>query len=88
MPDKQQVVKELKQVLIEDLFVEVPEGEIKLEDSLANDLGVDSVGFIELNASLEEKYSIKIESDEATRENFRNLDVLSNFIVSKASKAA
>lgn len=86
--DKQQVVKELRQVLVEELFVEVPEGEIRLEAGLASDLGIDSVGFIELIALLEEKYSIKIESDEASRDNFHNLDVLSNFIIAKAAGRA
>lgn len=86
--DKQQVVKELRQVLVEELFVEVPEGEINLEAGLASDLGIDSVGFIELIALLEEKYSIKIESDEASRDNFHNLDVLSNFIIAKAAGRA
>lgn len=86
--DKQQVVKELRQVLVEELFVEVPEGEINLEAGLASDLGIDSVGFIELIAILEEKYSIKIESDEASRDNFHNLDVLSNFIIAKAAGRA
>jgi acyl carrier protein len=85
MSEKEKVVKELKQILTEDLFVSIPENEIKLEDSLANDLGVDSVGFVELTMILEEKYGIPISSEETTPENFRNLDRLSNFIVSKTA---
>jgi acyl carrier protein len=85
MSEKEKVIKELKQILTEDLFVSIPENEIKLEDSLASDLGVDSVGFVELTMLLEEKYGISISGEEATPENFRNLDRLSNFIVSKTA---
>jgi acyl carrier protein len=88
MSQKETVVKELKQILTEDLFVSIPENEIKLEDSLMNDLGVDSVGFVELTMLLEEKYGIPISGEEATPENFRNLDCLSNFIVSKTAARA
>ena len=55
MTDKETIVKELKKILVEDLFVSIPEGEIKLEDSLSSDLGVDSVGWVELVTILEEK---------------------------------
>ena len=85
MSQKEKVVNELKQILTEDLFVSVPENEIKLEDSLANDLGVDSVGLVELGMLLEERYGIPISSEEVTPENFRNLDRLSNFIVAKTA---
>ena len=85
MSQKEKVVNELKQILTEDLFVSVPENEIKLEDSLANDLGVDSVGLVELTTLLEERYGIPISSEEVSRENFRNLDRLSDFIVAKTA---
>ena len=65
--DKETIVKELKKILVEDLFVSIPEGEIKLEDSLSSDLGVDSVGWVELVTILEEKYGIEITGDEADK---------------------
>ena len=80
--DKETIVKELKKILVEDLFVSIPEGEIKLEDSLSSDLGVDSVGLIELVTILEEKYGIEI-SDEAASENLRTLDRLSSLVLAK-----
>ena len=81
--DKETIVKELKKILVEDLFVSIPEGEIKLEDSLSSDLGVDSVGLIELVTILEEKYRIEISSDEAESENLRTLDRLSGLVLAK-----
>jgi len=80
--DKETIVKELKKILVEDLFVSIPEGEIKLEDSISSDLGVDSVGLIELVTILEEKYGIEI-SDEAASENLRTLDRLSSLVLAK-----
>jgi len=83
LTDKETIVKELKKILVEDLFVSIPEGEIKLEDSIASDLGVDSVGLIELVTILEEKYGIEISSDEAASENLRTLDRLSSLVLAK-----
>ena len=88
MTEKEQLVRQLKQVLIDDLFVSIPENEIKLEDTLANDLGIDSVGFVELITILEEKYGIEITSEESTPENFRTLDRLSTFIQAKTAGTA
>ena len=82
MTDKETIVKELKKILVEDLFVSIPEGEIKLQDSISSDLGVDSVGLIELVTILEEKYGIEI-SDEAASENLRTLDRLSSLVLAK-----
>jgi len=81
--DKETIVKELKEILVEDLFVSIPVGEIKLEDSLSSDLGVDSVGLVELVTILEEKYRIEISSDEAASENLRTLDRLSSLVLAK-----
>ena len=81
--DKETIVKELKKVLVEDLFVSIPEGEIKLEDSLSTDLGVDSVGLVELVTILEDKYGIEISDDEAARENLWTLERLSSLVLAK-----
>src|SRR5437660_1780066 len=81
--DKETIVKELKKILVEDLFVSIPEGEIKLEDSLSSDLGVDSVGWVELVTILEEKYGIEITGDEAASENLWTLDRLSGLVLAK-----
>jgi len=83
LTDKETIVKELKKILVEDLFVSIPEGEIKLQDSISSDLGVDSVGLIELVTILEEKYRIEISTDEAASENLRTLDRLSSLVLAK-----
>jgi acyl carrier protein len=83
MPDRNQIVSDLKRILTQDLFVAIPESEIRLNDSLADDLGIDSVGFVELVTLVEEKYGIEIDSRDANSESLRTLDALSGFILSK-----
>jgi acyl carrier protein len=83
MPDKNQIVSDLKRILTQDLFVAIPESEIKLNDSLADDLGIDSVGFVELVTLVEEKYGVEIDSREANSESLRTLDGLSGFILAR-----
>jgi acyl carrier protein len=86
MADKHEIVNDLKRILTQDLFVAIPENEIKLDDSLADDLGVDSVGLVELVTILEEKYGIEIDGREAASEPLRTLDGLSNFIMVKTNQ--
>jgi acyl carrier protein len=83
MADKETIVKDLKQILVEDLFVSIPENEIKLDDALGEDLGVDSVGFVELIAMVEDKFAIQISENEAASGNLRTLDRLSDVILAK-----
>jgi acyl carrier protein len=86
MADKEQIVPELKKILTQDLFVAIPEDEIGLDDSLADDLGIDSVGFVELMTILEEKYGIEIDSREAKNESLRTLGGLCDFIMVKTNQ--
>jgi len=81
--DKETVMKDLKQILVEDLFVSIPEDEIKPDDALGEVLGVDSVGFVELLAMVEDKFEIQISENEAASGNLRTLDRLSDFILAK-----
>jgi acyl carrier protein len=86
MADKEQIVPELKKILTQDLFVAIPEDEIDLDDSLADDLGIDSVGFVELMSIVEEKYGIEIDGREAKNESLRTLDGLCDFILAKTNQ--
>jgi acyl carrier protein len=62
---REQIVAELKKILAEDLFVEVPTEKMKDTDSFSTDLGLDSVGQIELVSLLEERYGLKIDVKES-----------------------
>ena len=60
-PSKEQIAAELKKILVEDLFVEIPIEKMKDTDSLSSDIGLDSVGQIELVSIIEERYGFKID---------------------------
>ena len=64
-PSKEQIAAELKKILVEDLFVEIPIEKMKDTDSLSSDIGLDSVGQIELVSIIEERYGIKVDAQEA-----------------------
>ena len=64
-PSKEDIATELKKILVEDLFVEVPTDKIKDTDSLSTDIGLDSVGQIELVSIYEERYRLKLDVKEA-----------------------
>jgi acyl carrier protein len=48
-------------------------GDIQLNNSLVNDLGVDSIQFLELLAMLEEQFSFEMEVDDLRPELFRSV---------------
>ena len=57
----EQILTDLKKILVEELFVEIPVEKIKDSDSLSTDIGLDSVGQIEFVSILEERYGLKID---------------------------
>jgi acyl carrier protein len=63
----------LRDILIEDLFVELDKDRILLTASLRQDLGIDSLGFVELKAQIEKQFSIAISEDDFTPENFSTI---------------
>jgi len=67
-PSKAEITTELKKLLAEDLFVEIPIEKMRDTDSLNTDLGIDSVGHIELISILEERYGVKIDLKAAAAE--------------------
>jgi len=60
----------LRDILTDDLFVEVEKDRILSTDSLRQDLGIDSLGFVELKNQVEKRYGIIISEDDFTPEHF------------------
>ena len=65
--EKEKVIAELKHILVEELFIDIPQHELKDDDKLSNGIGLDSVGVIELIAIVEDKYAISVERREESR---------------------
>jgi acyl carrier protein len=70
----------LRDILIQDLFVEFEKDRILSTASLREDLGVDSLGFVELKDQVEKRFNIVISEDEFTPENFSTLLSLAGLI--------
>lgn len=70
----------LRDILIEDLFVEFEKDKILPTYSFRQDLGIDSLGFIELREQVEKRFSIVISDDDFTPENFSTISSLTSLI--------
>ena len=70
----------LRDILVTDVFVELEKDKILSTASLRQDLGVDSIGFVELKVQVEKRFSIVISEEEFTPENFSTISSLSGLI--------
>ena len=84
--DGAQIIIDLKKILVEDLFVDIPLEDIKENDSFTIDIGLDSVGLIELVTIVQDKYDLHINIEQDVSDHFRNLQSLSKFIESRISR--
>jgi acyl carrier protein len=79
----EQTIQTLKRILIHDLFVDISDAAIGLDDGLQTTLGLDSISFIELRVKCEEVFGIIIEDQDFSPENFRTLNLLARFVERK-----
>lgn len=76
----EKVIASLRKMIVNDLFVEIAENDIGLDDGLRTVVGLDSVGFVEMRVLCEQKFNIQISDDDYTPENFTSIRLLSNLI--------
>jgi acyl carrier protein len=81
------IIEELKSFFIDELFVDLSASEIKADMRLRDHLGIDSLGFTELLAYIEDQYQISVEEEEFIPENFRTIYSIVRFIESKTANA-
>jgi acyl carrier protein len=77
---KEQISNDVKKILVEDLFVDIPLEEIKDTDSLGADIGLDSVAHIELFSIIEDRYGIKVDTGQESLENYRTIQSMTDYI--------
>lgn len=82
---KNTIIEELKSFLIDELFVDLSASEIKTDMRLRDHLSVDSLGFTELLAYLEDQYLISVDEEEFIPDNFRTIDSIVTFIETKTN---
>ncbi len=73
----------LKEIVIDVTHSSDEVEDIEDADFLIDDLGVDSLGMINLIAILEREFNIKIPKAEVTLQNFKSIELLSRYIGSK-----
>jgi len=76
---KENIAAELKKILVEDLFVEIPIDKMKDTDLLSTDIGIDSVGQIEFVSLIEERYGLKIDIKKAAAD-LKTIDSTADYI--------
>lgn len=70
----------IKKILVTNLFVEIPEDQIGLDDGLQSVIGLDSVGFLELRVICEDQFKIRISDEDFNADSFRTVNQLASLI--------
>lgn len=77
------LAKEIKQLIIETLFLEdiTPDDIVDSDPLFGDGLGLDSIDALELGLAIKNKYQITIDADsEETRKHFGSVDSLVQFV--------
>jgi acyl carrier protein len=88
MKMREDLIASLRKMIVTDLFIEVAENDIGLDDGLRTVVGLDSVGFVDLRALCEQRFNVEISDDDYTPENFTSIRVLANLIDGLQAKKA
>ena len=80
---KENAEQRIKAILVEDLFVAEDVSEIGSDAGLAEELGLDSVGFMELSTLLSETYRVAILDTDMKSGSFANVNSIVAFIEGK-----
>jgi acyl carrier protein len=80
MAMRHDLVDALRSMLVNDLYVEIPEDQIGVDDGLQAVVGLDSVGFVELRTRCERHFNVQISDEDYTPENFSSVRRLAALI--------
>ncbi|MGY4304489.1 acyl carrier protein [Bradyrhizobium sp. USDA 4369] len=83
--ENDEIVQRLKRILVDDLFVADSPDDIGLDSALEADVGLDSVGFVELATLVGEAFNIEISDETVGQGHFGSLRQLSQFIRSQVA---
>ncbi len=78
--DTTDLQNQLKKILTDELFIEVPIEEINEDDSIGTSLGLDSIGFVELGTIIRERFNISVEESDLTSGAFATIKSVCEFI--------
>ena len=78
-----EIIKRIKQFIVEEIIAENTNGDFGEEQSLLENGIIDSLGIMKLLDYFEEEFEINIDGDEILPENFENLLAISKLVQSK-----
>ncbi len=78
---------QLRDIMVNELFVERDIDQIQVTDSFRGDFGIDSLGFVELKTQVESAFEITIPDDDFTPENFATISSLAQLVARHAQPA-
>jgi acyl carrier protein len=87
-PMRDDLVADIRRMLVNDLFVELSPDQIGLDDGLQRVVGLDSIGFSELRILCERKFNVEISDESYTPENFSSVRRLATLVDSLQAKKA
>ena len=73
---------EIEQILVREIGIILGGVQVS-EDVPLHDLGLDSMGFVELLVFIEKKFALKLVDSGLARDNFRTVRILANSIYEK-----
>ena len=86
--ERKQIIGQLKKILVEDLFIGDTPDEISETSHLGTDLGLDSVGFVELATIVGETFDIKILDEDVGKGHFTTIEQITNFILARQAETS
>lgn len=78
---RDEIIKTIRRMLVNDLFVELAEDQIGLDDGLQTVVGLDSIGFSELRILCERKFNVQISDEDYSPENFSSVNRITNLVL-------
>jgi acyl carrier protein len=74
------VAATIKEILVDDIFVEVPVADMDPDDSLRDVYGLDSLGFVELRIQAQNRFGVQITDDDYSPDNFATIRTVSALV--------
>ena len=78
-----EIERELKEMLVERLFLKLKPEEIESDKNLMTTYGIDSVSVMEMVVGLEENYGVVFDPGEFKIETFQTIKNMADFVRSK-----
>jgi len=79
----ERIEDQLKELIVERLFLKIEPKDIGDEDNLMEDHGIDSVQVLEIVVGLEEEYGVSFEDEDFDIEVFQTVKSISDFVREK-----